>query len=104
MTKHIDDDDVFYVYYLLRTNNLVAKIWPVFEWDKGEPVYGLMVDNDRAFELLSEVSDIRFTKQQLQTVLKHHGVKPFSSPFRKLPEETLLDDFYRKRKERKIRV
>lgn len=103
MTKHLDDDEVFYIYNLLRTNKLVAKIWPVFDWDKDEVVYGLMIDSDRAFELLSEVSDITFTKQQLQTVLKHHGVKPFASPFRKLTEETLLDEFYRKRKERKIR-
>lgn len=104
MTRHISEEDKLYLYGLLKQNELIGRLWPVYEWDKDKVVYGLTIDSNAAYELLSEVADIQFTKEQLSAVFKRYRILPYGSPFKPLPEQSLLDEFYRKRKERRIRV
>ncbi len=94
--RHLSPQEQAYIHRLLTATGLVGQIWPVYRWDETPAVYGLIVGRDMALQELNFISQMPITERQLRTVLKKFGIA--EGPI----EPELIEEFYRKRRDRKI--
>lgn len=91
----LSDEEQRYIWALLLKNNFVGRVWPVYTWDDDEPLYELLIDRDLVVRELNEVSDLPISAQQLRTIVARFGGKGTL--------KSRIDEFYGKRKDRRIR-
>jgi hypothetical protein len=90
----LTDKEQRYVWELLKSNNFVGQVWPVYAWDDSKPLYEFLVDRDLVVQELNSVTYFPVTAQQLRTIVKRFA-----------GEGTLksrIDEFYAKRRDRRI--
>lgn len=83
----------------LKHIGFVAKIWPVYPWDNGPPIFALMAPSQAALEELN-VQGHRFTEAEFERALKDSGLETANVGERVRSE---IKAFYQARKDRRFR-
>jgi len=83
----------------LKSVGFVAKVWPVYSWDRANAAFALMVPSHTALEELN-VHGHAFTESELERALRDCGVEATNSGERVQAE---IKAFYQGRKDRHFR-
>ena len=83
----------------LRWMRLVAKIWPVYSWDKSPPIFALLVTPQAALDEL-DLFGSPVTEGELERALRNCGIEASNASERL---KAAIKAFYDPRKDRRIK-